>query len=314
MALPHVSPVAFRRTSGLTLAALGLIVVTGGAVRLTGSGLGCSSWPGCTPGSFTPELSLHPLVEFGNRLVSALVGVSVLATVLAAWRRVPRRRDLIMLSLGLVAGYLGQGGLGALSVIFHLSPVLVMAHFLLSMVLLLDAFMLWTRAGEPPGPRRPLVRREVVLLARGLAVGAAVVLVLGTVVTGTGPHSGGESVDRLPFRLESVAQLHSDAVLFLIGLTVALAVVLRIVNAPDIARRRCRLLLLVMLGQATVGFAQFFLGLPRGLVAVHIAGATAFWLSTLALVASLSAPTSPAPTEVRLPHADRDLLADASRH
>jgi heme a synthase len=287
MPLPRIRPASFRRVTSVALVALAAIVVTGGAVRLTSSGLGCSTWPNCQPGSLTPEFSLHPLVEFSNRLVSAVVGIAVVATVVGARLRQPPRRDLTLLSVGLLAGFLAQAVLGGLTVLFHLSPVLVMAHFLVSMLLLWDAFALWQRAGQPAGPRRPVVRTEVLLLGRIVMATAALVLTLGTVVTGTGPNSGASAATRLPFELSSVAQLHSDAVLFLSGVTLTLTVVLRIVGAPEVARRRCSVLLGLIVAQAAVGFTQYFLGLPRLLVGVHVLGATLFWLATLSVVSAL---------------------------
>ncbi|MEP6461817.1 MAG: COX15/CtaA family protein [Frankiaceae bacterium] len=290
MTLPRIGPTGYRRITLVALVALAAIVVTGGAVRLTSSGLGCSTWPNCEPGSLTPEFSLHPMVEFTNRLVSAAVGLAVVATVIGAQLRRPARRDLTLLSLGLVVGFLAQAVLGGLTVLFHLSPVLVMGHFLVSMLLLWDAYALWERAGFPVVGRRPVVRREVLLLGRLVMGTAAVVLVLGTVVTGTGPNSGASVVSRLPFDLKSVAQLHSDAVLFLTGVTVTLTVVLRIVGAPEAARLRCRVLLGLIVAQGAVGFTQYFLDLPRVLVGVHVLGATLFWLATLSLLSALYAP------------------------
>ncbi len=303
MTLPRISPAAYRRISLVALVALAAIVVTGGAVRLTSSGLGCSTWPNCEPGSLTPEFSLHPMVEFTNRVVSAVVGLAVVATVIGAQLRRPPRRDLTLLSLGLAAGFLAQAVLGGLTVLFHLSPVLVMGHFLVSMLLLWDAFALWHRSGWPTTRRQPVVRSEVLALGRIVVGTAALILALGTVVTGTGPNSGASVVTRLPFRLESVAQVHSDAVLFLTGVTVTLAVVLGIVGAPALARRRCRILLGLIVAQGAVGFAQYFLGLPRVLVGLHVLGATLFWLGALALYAALHEPVGdeaglPGPTPV----------------
>lgn len=292
MTLPRISPPAYRRVALVALVALAAIVVTGGAVRLTSSGLGCSTWPRCEPGSLTPEFALHPMVEFTNRVVSAVVGLAVLATVLGAALRRPPRRDLTLLSLGLVAGFLAQAVLGGLTVLFHLSPVLVMGHFLVSIVLLWDAFTLWQRSGWPDVRRRPVVRAEVLLLGRVVVGAAALILALGTVVTGTGPNSGASVVTRLPFRLESVAQLHSDAVLFLTGVTLTLAVVLRIVGASETARRRCHVLLALIVAQGAVGFAQYFLGLPRVLVGVHVLGATLFWLAALSMLSALYEPVA----------------------
>lgn len=286
----QVSPRAFQRIALIALVALAGIVVTGGAVRLTSSGLGCTTWPQCTPQSLTPPLALHPMVEFLNRIVSASVGVSVAAALVGAYRRVPRRRDLTRLAWGLVAGYLGQAVLGGITVIFDLSPGLVMAHFLLSMVLLWVAYTLWDHAGSQSPLRRPVVRREVVLLGRLVVATAGLVLFVGTVVTGSGPHSGAPDVRRLPFPLRDVAQLHADIVLFLIGVTLTLAVLLRLIGAPERAQQRARLLVIVMVLQAAIGYTQYFLGLPAALVGVHILGATLFWIATLAVRASFYEP------------------------
>lgn len=287
MTLPRLQPATLRRVTRAAVVALAAIVLTGGAVRLTGSGLGCPTWPRCTAQSYTAELAFHPLVEFVNRLITIGVGVVVVAAVAGSLLRLPRRPDLVWLSLGLAAGYLGQAVLGGLTVLFDLRPELVMAHFLLSMLLLWDAFVLHQRAGATDSSRRPLVRGEVVLLSRVVTGAAAVVLFLGTVVTGTGPNSGAEAVHRLPFELRAVTALHSDLVLVLLGVTAALLVLLRVVNAPTAARRRGIVLVAVMAAQTTLGFTQYALGLPRLLVGLHIAGATAFWLASLWLAEGL---------------------------
>lgn len=305
MRAPAVSPTAFRRLALAALIAQAAIVVTGGAVRLTSSGLGCTTWPACTPGSLTPQLALHPLVEFGNRLLSALVGLTTLAAVTGAILRRPARRDLRLLSLGLVAGFAGQAVLGGLTVLFELRPELVMAHFLLSMLLVLDAEALWRRAGTGPGRARPLVRPEVLGLSRAIVGTAALVLLLGTVVTGAGPNSGAPAVRRLPIDLRSAAQLHSDAVLLLVGMTVGLTVLLRVTGGPRRARQRARVLLGLMLVQAAVGFTQYAVGPAdaRLLVGVHILGAVLFWLAALSVRAALWAAP---PGSVEQQGVDRD--------
>src|SRR4051812_18355693 len=211
-----VSPARYRQVALLALVAMVLIVVTGGAVRLTGSGLGCSSWPGCEPGHFVAPLGYHHWVEFGNRIVSGFVVVVSLLALLTALLRTPRRRDLTWLSAGLVAGVFGQVVLGALTVHFDLRPPWVMAHFLLSMLLVLDAAVLHWRSGEPDGPRTLVVRREVQWLTAAIVALGAAVLVLGTLVTGTGPHAGDKRTARFGFDLRSVAQAHADAVMLLI--------------------------------------------------------------------------------------------------
>jgi len=296
MKLPRLRPAAYRRITLAALVALSAIVLTGAAVRLTGSGLGCPTWPRCTAESYTAALSFHPLVEFVNRMITVGVGVVIAMAVGGALLRTPRRADLGWLSAGLAAGYLGQAGLGGLTVLYDLRPELVMAHFLLSMLLIWDAFVLHQRAGATDSSRRPLVRGEVVALSRVVTGVAAAVLVLGTVVTGTGPNSGAEAVSRLPFELRAVAALHSDLVLLLLGVTAVLLVLLRVVNAPMAARRRGAILLAVMTAQTALGFTQYALGLPRLLVGLHIAGATAFWLAALWLAEGLQErPTAATP-------------------
>jgi cytochrome c oxidase assembly protein subunit 15 len=258
-----------------------LIVVTGGAVRLTGSGLGCSSWPGCEPGHFVAPLGYHHWVEFGNRIVSGFVVVVSLLAVVAASLRTPRRRDLTWLAAGLVAGVLGQVVLGALTVHFDLRPPWVMAHFLLSMLLVLDAAVLHWRSTEADAHGAIVVRREVRWLSAGIVGVGAAVLVLGTIVTGTGPHSGDKRSTRFDLDLRTVAQAHADAVMLLIGLTVALGLLLAATGAWQRTRQHYRLLMGVLAVQAAIGFTQYALHLPAGLVEVHILGATLFWLAAV---------------------------------
>jgi cytochrome c oxidase assembly protein subunit 15 len=275
-----VSPARFRVVALAALVAMVLIVVTGGAVRLTGSGLGCSSWPGCEPGHFVAPLGYHHWVEFGNRIVSGfVVAVSVIA-LLAARFRTPRRRDLTWLSAGLVAGVLGQVILGALTVHFELRPPWVMAHFLLSMLLVLDAAVLHWRSSEVQSLE---TRREVQWLSATIAGVGAAVLILGTVVTGTGPHAGDKKTARFGFDLRTVAQAHADAVMLLIGLTIAIGFLIAAVGAWRKLRPHYNALVIVVLAQAAIGFTQYALHLPAGLVEVHILGATLFWLAAVRL-------------------------------
>ncbi|MFL6240822.1 MAG: COX15/CtaA family protein [Actinomycetes bacterium] len=285
-----VSPARFRVVALAALTAMVLIVVTGGAVRLTGSGLGCSSWPGCEPGSFIAPLGYHHWVEFGNRIVSGFVVIVSLLAVVAALLRTPRRRDLTWLSAGLVAGVLGQVVLGALTVHFDLRPPWVMAHFLLSMLLVLDAAVLQWRSREEDGARALVVRREVQWLTGAIVAVGAAVLVLGTVVTGTGPHAGDKSTARFGFDLRTAAQAHADAVMFLIGLTIALGLLLAATGAWQRTRPHYRLLVVVMLAQAAIGFTQYALHLLAGLVEVHILGATLFWLAAVRMQLALREP------------------------
>src|SRR5438270_1805217 len=231
-----VSADRFRLVALAALVFMCLIVVTGGAVRLTGSGLGCSSWPGCEPGHFIAPLGYHHWVEFGNRIVSGFVVAGSVIALAAALLRSPRRRDLTWLSAGLVLGVLGQVVLGALTVRYDLRPGWVMAHFLLSMLLVLDAAVLHWRATDRSHPRTAPVRREVRVLAAAVVAVGAGILVLGTVVTGTGPHAGDKRSARFGIDLRTVAQPHPDAVRLLNGLTFALGLQLAATGAWQPAR------------------------------------------------------------------------------
>src|SRR3954447_12837889 len=266
MRAPVVTPTAFRRLTVAVAVAMGAIVVTGAAVRLTGSGLGCPTWPRCTQTSIASPLSYHGLVEFGNRVVTTIVGVYVGLVAVAALLRTPRRRDLTLLAWSLVAGFVGQAVIGGLSVLYDLSPPWVMAHFLLSMLMVWAALVLVHRADPAWGPRAPQVRRELLQLGRLLVVTAGVVLVLGTVTTGTGPHAGDGSrhVERLPFALERVTQLHADAALLLTGLIVATLFAVRLTDTPPTVRRRSVLLAGAVGLQVLIGYTQYFLDLPPG--------------------------------------------------
>jgi heme a synthase len=292
-------PVPAALVSRVTLAnavANGAIVVTGGAVRLTGSGLGCPTWPRCTDESFvvTPELAGHGIVEFGNRLLTFVLTAVAIATVVVVFRSV--RRDLRTLA---VIGFLGipaQALLGGITVLTGLNPWTVAAHFLLSMVLVAVATILWLRSREP-GVGQPLLRRPFVLLVSGITAVTAVVLALGTVVTGSGPHSGDPKAGRTGFDPEQVSQLHADVVFLLIGLTVALLVALYAVDSPGRVRRAARDLLIVQLAQGLVGYVQYFTDLPIALVLVHMLGAVLITAFTARLVWSVRGPASERPLD-----------------
>lgn len=283
MRVPRLSPATYRRVTLAAALALAFIIVSGGAVRLTGSGLGCSDWPSCEEGRLVAPLEFHPMVEFVNRTVTGLVSVAVVLAVLGSLVRTPRRRDLTALSLGLVAGVAGQVVLGGVTVLVGLSPPFVMAHFLLSLVLLCNAVVLHHRAGQPDGPPRAVVGGQVVGMARWLAGMAAIVVATGTVVTGSGPHGGDEDVERLPFLLPDVARVHGVAVMVFLAMALALAWVLRRDGAPAGVLRAVKVLLAVLVGQAAVGYAQYFSGVPVVLVGIHLAGAAAVWAATVHL-------------------------------
>ena len=277
----RLSPDAYLRICGVVLVLLAGIVVTGAGVRLTGSGLGCSDWPTCEQDRFVPEAEIHGWIEFGNRLITGLVSIAVIAAVLGSLARSPRRSDLVRWSWGLVAGVIGQVVLGGIVVISHLNPWLVLGHFALSMVLVFNAVVLHHRAGDHarPGPRAvvPLVRRLTGLLT-GLAV---VVLASGTLVTGTGPHTGSreDPIERLPFAVQEVARVHGTIVVLVLILVATLTLaVRRHVPSGDPLRQTVRWLIAVVVAQAVIGWTQYFTGVPVVLVGLHVAGATALWM------------------------------------
>ncbi len=287
-----VSPRTYRHITRVALIALVFIVVSGGAVRLTGSGLGCTDWPNCSPGSLTPVSAgdLHAMVEFVNRLVTGLVSVAVIVAVLGSLRRSPRRRDLTVLSLGLVAGVIGQIVLGGITVLVELSPPFVMGHFLLSMVLIGNAMVLVHRAEEDEGPRVPVVDAVTTMLGRLLLVAATLVLFTGTVVTAAGPHAGDADVDRLNLDITEAARLHGGSVIMLVAITLVLMRHLRRSGAPPSANRAGELLLLVLVAQAGIGYTQYFNGVPALLVGFHLLGASLVWLASLHLTLKFSRP------------------------
>ena len=292
MALPVISPATYRRITLFALVALAFIVVTGAAVRLTGSGLGCSDWPTCEQGQLAPsEITDAPaMIEFVNRTITGVVSVAVILAVAGALRRTPRRRDLVWLSAGLVVGVVAQVVLGGLVVLFELSPRLVMGHFLLSMVLIWNAVVLHHRAGRPDGP--VAVRVAPPALGLGRLVFAATVLVVftGTVVTASGPHAGDRQASRLGFFLPDVARIHGASVIVLLSLTLVLLAVLRRQAAPAPVQRAARILLAVLVAQAAVGYTQYFTGVPALLVGVHVLGAMLVWIAVVHLNLTFRAP------------------------
>ncbi len=269
-----------HRLNLLALALVALIVLTGGAVRLTGSGLGCSDWPECSVGHLTPALHFYGLVEFGNRLVSVVLTIAVLAALAGTLLRRPHRRDLVYLSGGLVAGVLAQAVLGGIVVYTKLNPYVVMVHFAATMLLVADAVVLVHRSTRDysPGSGHLLVPRPVLRLFYGVLALLSVVVVAGTATTGAGPHAGDASghvvAKRIPIALRDMAELHSSLVLLLVGLTVGLVVGLHVAEVPERVRRSGRILLVVMVAQAVVGFTQYFTHLPALLVEVHLMGVT----------------------------------------
>ena len=254
------------------------LVLTGGAVRITGSGLGCPTWPECTPGSYTPVPhqavgQLHAWIEFGNRLLTfALVAVSLAVLIHVLYKR---RRDLRSLAIGQLLGILGQGVLGGITVLTDLHPLPVAGHLLLSIVLIAGAASLYSRREYSARPRTDLdkLTKRISLLHIGLTF---VVIILGTIVTGSGPHAGDEKAQRFGFDIRVVAWLHADAVIALLGLTAAFFILVR--SDKELVRR-IAVFTAIALAQGAIGYIQYFTGIPEILVAAHLLGATLVWIA-----------------------------------
>jgi len=264
-----------RRLAGASLVANILLVVTGGAVRLTGSGLGCPTWPRCTEGSFVAHEALggHGYIEFGNRLLTFLLVVIAITTWVVAMRLRPARRSIRWLATGLLLGIPIQAAVGGVSVLTDLNPWVVSFHLLASLALVSTAVVLLQRVDEEDRPARPTVPRPVVLLTRSLLVVTALVLYVGTVVTGSGPHAGDQHSARNGLTPSTVSQLHADLVFLLVGLTVGAWLALRAAGAPERAQRAARLLLGLEVAQGAIGFLQYATDLPVILVGLHMLGA-----------------------------------------
>jgi cytochrome c oxidase assembly protein subunit 15 len=263
------------------------LVVTGGAVRLTGSGLGCPTWPECTDGSITPvvtqaESQLHAWIEFGNRLIAWLILILALAALIYIIKKLRHRSDfkrLRLLAILQILGFLGQVILGGITVLTKLNPVSVSAHFVLTLPLIAGALALRHRILDRPVIQLTPLTRTLTKVVTSLTF---IVLLLGVVVTGTGPHAGDQDAKRYPFDFRAVSWLHADAVIALICMIVALYLVVK-VSETDSNRKIFGRLLLIFLGvclaQGAIGYLQYLTGLPELLVGAHLLGATLVWIN-----------------------------------
>lgn len=284
-----------RRIFLANLVAQIAIVVTGGGVRLTGSGLGCPTWPECMPGSFTPIVHeanrIHAYIEFGNRLLTFVLGILAIAALVAgitdarkrSRRGAPTRRGLLLLSAVPLLGTLAQAVLGGITVLTGLHPATVAAHFMLSIVII-GLVVKLVHESRHEGPARLSVRHEIRWATRLLIAMSFAVLVVGTIVTGAGPHAGDANmVERFAVDPRVISWLHADLVLLYIGLALGTALALRVTNAPVQAQRAAVVLIATQLFQGAIGYVQYFTGLPIALVAVHMLGACLVWVATLRL-------------------------------
>ncbi len=256
-----------------------LLIATGGAVRLTGSGLGCADWPTCSAGHLIASDSFHPLVEFSNRMVTVAVSVVTVVTFLASFYRNPRSRKLILLTGIIFAGLAGQVVVGGLLVLTKLNPYLVALHFLLTIGILVVAIFLFHLSRQAKTYKKtPLVTSEIINLTRLLLLVLTAVTAAGTMVTGSGPHAGGKGAQRVPISFRDMAELHADLVLFLAGLTVALWFLVKQARvAGSIQKRSMKLVEIVGL-QGVIGYTQYFLHDQTGLVEIHMIGVASLWV------------------------------------
>lgn len=280
-----------------------IIVVTGGAVRLSQSGLGCPTWPTCTDDSLTPtpEMGINGVIEFTNRMLTYVLCAVVGVAIIAARARGPRRRSLTRLGWAQFWLVAANGVIGGVTVLTKLNPYIVGSHFLAATALLTVAVLMWHRAREGDEEPRDVATRPVRQLSWVLVGSVAVLIVIGAVVTGSGRHAGDakQGVHRIRLNFREITQLHVDFVFIVTGLTIALWFALRAVHAPSRSRRRVVELFAVLMLQGTIGFVQYFNDSPEVMVGAHMLGSCLVWIAVLRVVLSLrergELPVVPAP-------------------
>jgi cytochrome c oxidase assembly protein subunit 15 len=263
--------------TGLLLFLQAALVVTGGAVRLTGSGLGCPTWPECTPGSYTPvphqvEPQLNVWIEFGNRLLTFVLVIASIAVIIAVLKS--KRKDLRGLAIGQFLGIFGQGILGGITVLTDLNPIPVAGHLLLSIILIAGATSLYSRRNSPAVFVTPEPLTSKISTAH-IAI-SFLVIILGTIVTGSGPHAGDAQAKRFGFDIRTVAWMHADVVIFLLGLTLAFYVAQ---GTSAKTKKTIKTFTVIAVAQGAIGYIQYFTGIPEILVAAHLLGATLVWIA-----------------------------------
>ncbi|WP_241003164.1 COX15/CtaA family protein [Streptomyces sp. CB01881] len=301
-----------RRAAFAALVMSVVIVVTGGAVRLTASGLGCTTWPRCTDESLTPtpEMGFHGVVEFTNRMLTYVLSAAVGWAILAARCHRPWRRQLTKLGWAQFWLVMSNAVLGGITVLTGLNPYTVALHLIAAMGLVWVALLMWERSGEGDGPPQPAVARPIVQLSYVLVVVIGLLVAAGTLVTGAGHHPGtprdNKIVPRIPLDYDRLAQFHADLAFVSVGLAIAVLFVFAAVKTPPAARARARELLVVLLLQGVLGFVQYFTEVPEILVGLHMLGATLTWIAALRIPLALRVRTdgdAPAPLPAREPQA-----------
>ncbi|MGW6911730.1 COX15/CtaA family protein [Streptomyces sp. NPDC054940] len=284
------TPRTVQRAALAALVMSVFIVVTGGAVRLTGSGLGCPTWPKCTDDSLTAtsEMGLHGAIEFGNRMLTYVLCAAVGWAIIAARSTKPYRRGLTRLGWAQFWIVMSNAVLGGIVVLVGLNPYTVAAHFVATSALIAVATVMWQRTREGDAAPRPLIGKAVQQLVWVLVGASALLILVGTVVTGAGPHAGDSSeVERMPVDWETVTKLHAVLAWIVVTLTFALWFVLKAVDAPKSPLNRTRDLFLILLAQGVIGYVQYFTDLPEILVGLHMFGSAVTWIAVLRVLLSL---------------------------
>jgi cytochrome c oxidase assembly protein subunit 15 len=277
-----------RLSLGVLLFLQSAIVVTGGGVRLTGSGLGCPTWPECTPGSYRPivgqaEGHFHSWIEFGNRLLTFALMLAAIIAVVAVLKS--GRKDLRALVLLQFLGILGQGVLGGITVLTKLNPIPVAGHFLLSIALIAAGTTLYYQHDK-----KFLKISSIRIVSRIHIIIATTIIVLGTMVTGTGPHAGDWQAPRFPFKIQTIARIHADAVIIFLILTVAYYFLGKL---SEETKRLIRILGFISIAQGALGFVQYYQGVPPLLVGIHQLGSILVWIAAWRIWLSTSRSSTP---------------------
>jgi len=290
----HPTAAHVRRAALAALVMSVVIVVTGGAVRLTASGLGCTTWPKCTGESLTPtpEMGLHGVIEFTNRMLTYVLSAAIGWAILAARSQQPWRRSLTRLGWAQFWVVMINAVLGGITVLTGLNPYIVALHMVAAMGLVWVALLMWERTGEGDGAPQPLVSKPVTQLSYVLVSVIGLLVVAGTLVTGAGHHPGASSKDgkpvwRIPVDYDRLTQVHADLVFLSVGLTLASIFVLAAVKAPPAARARVRELFVLLLAQGVLGFTQYFTDAPELMVLLHMLGAALIWAAALRIPLAL---------------------------
>src|SRR3954468_12106490 len=288
----------YRLIADIALITLTLIIFTGAAVRLTGSGLGCPQWPKCDNGRLLPEVSSHTLIEFGNRLVTGVVGLPCILAAVGAFRLRPFRRDLVLPALVLPLGVVAQAVLGGLTVLFDLSWEMVIAHYLLSITLLVAAAVLVWRLRRGPRAARPEHPRATVLATRALVIWGGYVLTAGTFATAAGPHAGGAGTGDYVARLDAfgsgtlrtLIHLHGHSAAVMGFASIALWFLARARGVGGTLQRALTAVCLLLGAQGVVGLVQYHAHLPAAVVWVHASLAAVLWLALVFAVLAAGRP------------------------